>query len=187
VVLKKITLFTLLATTFTANANFYIDMQTVESTSKTPQAVAGYHLLTGEYFGKIYQIGTPRPVPIVNSEGDDMRIADAFYMVLPNGWYAYVDEQVNALPLISWASNGGDFLDVLAKVGLDYGMTFVVDWEQSLVQIEVDENFTKPNTSTPIIVSDSDGDKEVYLYTKPSRMSGYIIENGTLQPVVVSQ
>ena len=72
-------------------------------------------------------------------------------------------------------------------MGLDYGMTFVVDWEQSLVQIEVDENFTKPNTSTPIIVSDSDGDKEVYLYTKPSRMSGYIIENGTLQPVVVSQ
>ena len=68
-------------------------------------------------------------------------------------------------------------------MGKNYGLNFVVDWEQKLVQIQVDEDFTQPNIEQPTIITDSDGDREVYIYTKPAAKNGFLLKNGKIIPV----
>lgn len=180
---KKLLTTCIFAISFTANANFYIDMQKEQIVPTSHSSVPGYKLLTGDYFGKVYQVGTPFDLCGVSSEGENQAIEDAMYFILPSGWYAYIDEQVTAFPTVSWSSSDDYFLDVLGHMGKNYGLNFVVDWEQKLVQIQVDEDFTQPNIEQPTIITDSDGDREVYIYTKPAAKNGFLLKNGKIIPV----
>jgi hypothetical protein len=170
---------------YLAHANFYIDMQKEKLPEKTPKSMSGYKLLTGDYYGRVFTIGEPVKISAITSEGDDLPIQEAMYFVLPPGWFAYIDEQAIDLPEITWSANNSAFLDVLAEIGNNHGLYFVVDWTQKLVQIEVDEDFEKPNLDTPVVISDSSSDREIYIYSRPSKTSGYILRDGKIIPVTV--
>jgi hypothetical protein len=171
--------------TQTAQAKFYIDLQKEKPPTYQKNNTEGYKLLTGQYHGRVFQVGEPIGIGAVTSEGEDQSIEDSMFFILPSGWFAYIDEQTVTLPNVSWSANNTYFLDVLAELGKNYGMKFIVDWNQKLVQIEVNESFENPSFEQPSIITDSEGKREVYIYTKPSKTTGYLIKNGDITPVIV--
>ena len=82
---------------FTAGAGFYIDMQGVKPKKQAQSlGMEGYNLLTGKYYGLVHEIGSGIPMTI-KSFGEDSTLADALFFILPNEWFAYVDERVEEL------------------------------------------------------------------------------------------
>ncbi|QCZ95528.1 hypothetical protein [Salinimonas iocasae] len=173
----------------TATAGFYIDMQGLNKAQKTIPGVAdGYKMLTGKYYGIIHEVGKGNPSK-THSFGDSSTIADAMFMIMPDGWYAFVDETVEEIPLVSWDAShdkGQYWTDVLADIGKDYGLRYVIDWDQKLVQIDLEPDFTKPDYDDPIVVADSNDERQMFIYKKKPNLSGYLLRDGEYIPVKVS-
>lgn len=187
--IKPFTLAALLASN-TAAGGFYIDMQGINKPKANTSGVAdGYKMLTGKYYGVIHEVGEGTPTK-TNSFGDRSTIADAMFMIMPEGWFAYVDETVEEIPLVSWDAsqgNGQNWTDVLATIGKDYGLRYVVDWDQRLVQIDLEPNFVKPDYDDPIVVSDSEDRRQMFIYKKEPNLSGYLLKDGEYIPVKVTE
>ena len=130
--------------------------------------------MTGDYFGKVYPVGTPFDLGGVSSEGENQAIEDAMYFILPSGWYAYIDEQVTAFPTVSWSSSDDYFLDVLGHMGKNYGLNFVVDWEQKCkskwMRILLNLTSNSPQLLLTVMVIE----RFTYTLSLPPRMAFYL-------------
>lgn len=168
-----------------SHAQFFIDYQGVkpkahETKRHTPD---GYNLLAGKYFGLIEQIGEGNAESI-NSFGDDFGLDEALTMIMPGSWFAYVDSTIPALPNVSWQALGDDWLSVLARMGKEHGLRFVVDWDQSLIQISQSDGFIKPDYNDPISITDPKSGREVFIYTDDSNVQGHLLVDGEYIPIV---
>lgn len=169
-------------------AGYYIDMQGVSrGASQESRSIDGYNMLSGKYYGIVHEIGQGVPIP-TQSFGESATMADAMFFILPEGWYAYVDERIEELPRVTWNADvpgGVEWLQVLADVGKDYGLRYTVDWDQNLVQVDLAPNFVKPDFNDPVVVSDSNNERQLFIYKQQPSLSGYLLKDGEYIPVRV--
>ena len=182
--MKRQLIYAALLLSFNAHAQLFIDYQGVkpklEETSKhTPD---GFRLLTGQYFGLIEQVGNGTPETI-STFGEDFELDEALLMVMPEDWFAYLDESASELPTISWDALGDDWLSVLDRIGKEHGLHFVVDWDQQLIQISKTKGFEKPDYNDPLIVTDPSTGREVFIYTKQNEIQGHLLIDGEYVPI----
>ena len=176
----------------TAHAGFYIDWQGVKKTTKAPaedtrRGVSdGYTLLTNKHKGVIFEIGTKSEVELVESFIDESDMRDALPMLIPDDWNVFVDEQIESLPKIGFDAANEPWPDVLSRIGDEYGLIFTIDWDQSLIEVAKNENFTKPNFNDPITIEDPNSGNLIYIYSrKPKVRTGHILMDGQYIPVKV--
>lgn len=167
-------------------AHFFIDYQDVTEPklSATRANLDGFTLLTGKYHGLVQEIGTGIPNAI-SSFGEEVEIAEALAFILPEDWFAYVDEQIELLPQVSWDATEQPWLTVVADIGKAYGLRFLIDWDQKLLQIEPSHRQVIAKADQPTLVQDDATGRQVFIYTQETVPKGYIILNGEYVPVVM--
>lgn len=177
----------LLCASTTTHAHFFIDYQQVkEKEQKSSLHVPeGFQLLTGKYHGLIQEIGEGQP-HTVSSFGEAVEVADALGFLLPQDWFAYVDEQIEQLPQVSWDAKERPWTEVIADMGKQYGLRFIVDWDQQLLQISPGRyvNNDTNQVDAPRLMRDDKTGREVFIYTQQTQPKGYIIIDGEYVPVV---
>lgn len=177
-----------------AQASFYVDYQgtqadnlTAEELRRLKGAPEGYRLLTDKNFGLITEIGEGKPVKIT-SFGADISFKDAISMIMPEGWIAYIDENVRDMRNVDWQVNNESWLKALASIGGDYGYYFLVDWQQKLIQILPDSDYIPQEYNAPVEMLDEESGRKIFIYSsKPVDKGGVVIINGKAVPVKIIQ
>jgi hypothetical protein len=166
--------------------HFFIDYQDVKEKPKEFQRATpdGFELLTGKYYGLIQELGNGSSQPI-SSFGEDVEISEALTLILPPDWFAYVDEQIELLPQISWDANQRPWTNVIADIGKQYGLRFLVDWDQKLLQIESSHRQKLDAVEQPTLMFDEKSGRQVFIYSQEIAPKGYIILDGEFVPVVI--
>lgn len=177
---------------FYVNASFYIDYQGLEKPVKVKEqkndliTPNGYRLLTNDLQGIVYEIGKRLEMANLSNFADDVTFKDGIGLVMPDGWSAYIDEQLSAKQSISFSAENEAWITVLARIGSSYGYKFVVDWEQRLVQISKDKYYIEPDPNEPIITEGNNGQKYYIYKSKQDVNKGMVIVDGQLIPLKIS-
>ena len=177
-----------------AQANLFIDYQGVTPKEKTVKELReaqgvpdGYSFYTNKYKGVIHEVGSGKPEKITQFGTDsDMKLA--LSMIVPDGWVVYAEEQFTKIPKVSWDSENEPWLTTLSKIGSNYGVRFIVDWDQQVVQISQDLEFVAPDFNQPVILDVPESDKKLFVYTNDSTSEskgGFILVDGKLVPIKV--
>jgi len=175
-----------------ASASFFIDYQGLERPDTRPvskgQVISpnGFKLLTDDMEGIVIEVGD-RPTSIVlNTDfADDTAFKYAVGAIMPEGWSAYVDERISGLKRISYSSEQEPWLNVLVRVGAEYGYKYIVNWEQNIVQISEDNNYVAPDLNAPIATSSKSG-ANYYIYkTQQTLDKGYMIIDGEMVEIKI--
>ncbi len=177
-----------------ASANFYVDYQGIEHKTATAEelrrlkgAPDGYRVLADKSFGIVHQIGKG-VASKTSSFGTDMPLKDAVTMLMPEKWIAYIDENVENPNMVDWQAKNDLWTDVLGQMGANYGYRFVVDWDQKLLQISLDEDFTAPDYNDPIALKDPESGRTIFVYSaKPITKGGVILVDGKAIPVKIEE
>ncbi|MGP4943181.1 hypothetical protein [Pseudoalteromonas nigrifaciens] len=176
-----------------ANATFYIDYQDLEK--KVPESEErkelispdGYRLLTDDLSGLVYQIGKPEDVELISSFADDnVKFKDGIGVIIPQGWSAYLDEQLSGKENISFSANNEKWINVLARIGNNYGYKYIVDWQQKIVQITSDENYIEPNPNEPLPLEGNNGQMYYIYKSKQSIDNGVLLMDGEVIPLKIT-
>lgn len=176
-----------------ANASFYIDYQGLEKPEAEPKSKEqlispdGYRLLTNDLQGLVYEIGPSEEAEKISSFADQIQLKNGIGTVIPEKWSAYIDEQMSADKTISFSAENESWLNVLARIGSDYGFKFVVDWEQMIVQISKDEHFIEPNPNDPVVTKGQNGQLYYIYKSKQEINKGMMLIDGELIPIKVSE
>jgi hypothetical protein len=172
-----------------ASANFYVDYQGMNNTPSQEElrrlkgAPDGYRVLTDKTYGVVHQVGKGE-VSTTSSFGADMTLKDAITMLMPAKWIAYIDENIEGPGKVDWQASNEPWIDVLGKVGANYGYRFVVDWDQKLLQITTDEDYLAPDYNDPITLKDPESGRTIFVYSaKPVNEGGVILVDGKVVPV----
>lgn len=167
-------------------AHFFIDYQDVKEKIESQSRVApeGFELLTGKYHGLIQEVGEGQ-ANLVSSFGEEVEVSDALSFILPEDWFAYVDQRIEQLPQVSWDANERPWTHVIADMGKQYGLRFVVDWDQKLLQIAAGRAVNTEQIDAPRLMRDEKTGREIFIYTQETRPQGYMILNGEYVPVVI--
>lgn len=174
-----------------ASANFFIDYQGVEEVEsleidelrRLRGAPSGYRILSDKTHGIVHQVGEGT-IEKANSFGAGMELKDAISILMPEKWIAYIDENVDAPEKVDWYAEEDPWIDVLVKIGSNYGYRFVVDWDQQLLQISPDEEYTAPDYNSPIALTDPESNRTIFVYSaKPDLKGGAILINGEIIPI----
>ncbi|MFA0809389.1 hypothetical protein [Microbulbifer epialgicus] len=189
---KFLVIFAAALTTVPATANFFIDHQGTEETQRSPEelrrlkgAPDGYRLLEDKTYGVIHQIGEGEVVK-TKSFGTDKSLKDAISLLMPSKWIAYIEENIDDPRKVDWqaGANGEPWLDVLDRVGKNYGYRFVVDWDQELLQISSDEDYIAPDYNDSISLKDPKSGRTIFVYSaKPVEETGVMVVDGQVIPV----
>ncbi len=179
---------------FVTQANLFIDYQGEKASKKTAKQLRdasgvpdGYHLYTDRYRGIIHEVGTGKPNKI-NTFGNEMDMKVALTMIVPDEWVVYAEEQFTKIPLVSWDAKDEPWLATLAKMGGNFGIKYIVDWDQKVVQISQDLDFVVPDFNQPVILDVPKTDKQLFIYTNESKREnkgGFILIDGKLVPIKV--
>lgn len=181
-----------LVTLSTAHASFHIDFQGQERpptkaiTKKDVGSPEGFRLLTDDLAGVVVEVGHRRKVTKNSNFADDIEFKLAVGGLIPKGWSAYVDEHISEEKSITYSADGEPWLNVLARVGVKFGYKFLVDWDNNVIQISDDAYFKPEGPKEHIVVEDSKG-QTFYIYkTKQDLNKGYMIHDGQVLPIKVS-
>lgn len=173
-----------------ASANFYVDYQGMEHKELSADelrrlkgAPDGFRILADKTYGVVHQIGKGA-LSNASSFGADMPLKDAISMLMPAKWIAYIDENIDIPGKVDWQAKDEPWVDVLGRVGANYGYRFVVDWDQKLLQISPDEDFIAPDYNDPISLKDPESGRTIFVYSaKPVSKGGVILVDGKVIPV----
>ena len=177
-------------TSLTANANFYVDYQGTDSKTVNAEelrrlkgAPDGYRILADKTYGVVHQVGKGSSVNI-EIFGAELALKDAISMMMPDKWIAYIDENLEKPVSVDFQAKNEPWIGVLARVGINYGYRFVVDWDQKLLQISPDEDFVAPDYNDPIALKDPHSGRTIFVYSaKPIAKGGVILVDGKAIPV----
>ena len=177
-----------------AHANFYIDYQgtdkkttSAEDMRRLKGAPDGYRILADKTYGVVHQVGKGDPAAI-EIFGADLAPKDAISMMMPDKWIAYIDENLESPGKVDFQAKKEPWIGVLARMGINYGYRFVVDWDQKLLQISPDEDFVAPDYNDPIALKDPGSGRTIFVYSaKPISKGGVILVDGKAIPVKLEQ
>ena len=176
----------------TAHASFHIDYQGLERPVKKQilksdvSSPEGFRLLTDDLSGVVMEVGTRRKIINHSNYAQDTELKYAMSGLLPKGWSAYVDENILEEKSISFAADSEPWLNVMARVGVKFGYRFLVDWNNNIVQISEDVYYKPEGESEHVIVEDDKG-QTFYIYkTKQALNKGYMIHNGDVIPIKIT-
>lgn len=178
---------------FNAEATFYIDYQGLEKPEGQQKAQKqlispdGYRLLTNELGGLIYEIGSREKTPVISSFAEDIEFKNGVGAIIPKGWSAYIDEKLTANNNISFSAENEDWLNVLARIGSNFGYKFVVDWQQKMIQITKDEYYIKPDPNEPLVVEGDNGQMYYIYKSKQSINQGLMIVDGEVVKLKITK
>ena len=143
----------------------------------------GYRILSDKTYGIVHQVGKG-DVGKTSSFGTDMPLKDAISILMPEKWIAYIDENVDIPRKVDWQAEETPWVNVLGRMGANYGYRFVVDWDQKLLQISPDEEFVAPDYNDPISLTDPESGRTLFIYSaKPDSKGGVILVDGEAIPV----
>lgn len=117
-----------------AQATFFIDYQGLDT---EPEIIIGppdgFKVFADGTFKVLSEVGEGQ-ADIRLGYGLEIDLDESMLMIMPDDWIAYIDEQINFERKVDWT---GDmpWTDVLLRLGNAYGLAFIVDWEQKMVQI----------------------------------------------------
>jgi len=177
-----------------AHANFYIDYQGLDKEQKSKMELPskevgpplGYKLLSDSNFGLIHEIGKGKATKGSSASVEPTLLRDALQLIMPKGWQAYVDQQFVDLPKVTWEAVNEPWTDIIVRIGVNFGLQYVVDWDQQLIQITNDPDFTKPDFNEPTVMNDPETGKSVFIYSTDSKpTSGYLLIDGEMVKVTV--
>jgi len=168
-----------------SNANFRIDYQGLDKEKASAEklrllkgAPDGYRLLTDKGLGFVHQVGTGK-VANIDSFGADFSLQDAISLIMPNKWIAYIDENISNPRNVDWQAKDDPWVDILGRIGASHGYRFVVDWDQKLLQIAPESEYTEPDYDDPIELKDPESGRTLFVYSaKPISEGGVIIVDG---------
>lgn len=178
--------------TFSVNATFYIDYQGLDKpnvevkTQKELISPDGYRLLTNDLGGIVFEIGVREGTPPISSFAEDTTFKNGIGTITPVGWSVYIDEQLSVNKSISFNAQNEDWLNVLARIGSNFGYKFVVDWQQQMLQISKDEHYTQPDPNVPVVVKGDNGQMYYIYKSKKSINQGVMIVDGEVIPLKIT-
>ncbi len=181
-----------LLVTLPTKATFYIDYQGLnphpvkppEEKSTTPD---GYRLLTDGLQGLIFEVGERPVVEKTSNFAADVAFKFAIGAIMPEGWSAYVDENISMLKNVSFSAQDEPWLNVLARVGTQFGYQYVVDWQRKMVQVSLDAYFSEPNPNAPVTVQGENGEQYYIYKTRQAVDQGVVIVDGQVVPMRVKR
>ena len=174
-------------------AHFFIDNQGLDK--QTPISVGesrarsgepnGYSLLTDNTFAVVHQIGKGS-VKKITSYGSDLPLKDAMMDILPIGFAAYVESDVDTEFMVSWAIKSAEWTEALGQIGASNGYRFIVQWPEKIVQIVPDTRFTKVDDLNEVMLRDPGNRRTIRIYTDHSSpRSGALVKEGVVYPMVI--
>lgn len=192
--IKKLSLLAAVFTTSSFASGLYIDYQGLDTKKKTALELRkergtpdGYVKYSDQYKGVIHEIGNGIAEK-VTTFGVEQGFKDAVSIIVPKGWITYVDEQYQDIPLVTWEADQQPWVNVLANIGANHGIKYIVDWEQQVVQFTKDSSFVKPDYNQPAMLEDPNSKKKVFIYHREGitkAQKGFILLNGKMVPVKV--
>jgi len=175
----------LLFTSSFASAKFYVDYQGLDKERESAEALRrmkgapdGYRLLTNKSLSFIHEIGKGEAIEI-DSFGAGFELKDAVTLIMPDKWIAYIDEHITVPKKVDWQAKNIPWTEALGIVGMNNGYRFIVDWDQKLLQVTLDENYTEPDYNDPVTLEDSETGRTIFVYSaKPVSEGGIMLVNG---------
>ncbi|MFK5948879.1 MAG: hypothetical protein QM500_08955, partial [Methylococcales bacterium] len=177
----KIFLFALLVMlSGNANAIFYINYQDIEGEgegekNKTPPH--GFDLLADRTFKTVKHVGKGTP-EVRYGFGFQLSLKEMMMSTMPKDWMAYIDTEISFNKKVDW---DGDlpWTDILLRLGNNYGLAFIVDWEQNMVQVIPGMDVTKIDDLSSQKIRNPDTGEIIYIHTsKRLSDSGTLIVGG---------
>lgn len=152
-----------------ASALFVIDYQGLDK-EKARHAIArskvapeGYNVLTDKTRDIVHEFGRGNPSKIT-SFGDDMSLTDGISMIMPDGWVAFVDEDLSVPSTISWDAQNSSWTRALRDLGINAGLRFIVDWDQRVLQVFGERGFKEPDITDAVEVKDPRTGRTLLIY-----------------------
>lgn len=152
-----------------ASAVLIIDYQGLDK-EKARHALArqtvapeGYKVLSDKSRGVVQELGRGRATEI-SSFGDDLPLADGLSMIMPEGWVAFVDENLTLPEVISWDARGVSWTQALGDLGTNSGLRFIVDWDQNVVQVFGAKGYKQPKLTDAVEVVDPKSGKTFLIF-----------------------
>ena len=172
-----------------ASALFVVDYQGLDK-EKARHAIArskiapeGYNVLTDKTRDIVHEFGRGNPSKIT-SFGDDMSLSDGISMIMPDGWVAFVDEDLSVPKTISWDAQNYAWTQTLRDVGINAGLRFIVDWDQRVVQIFGERGFKEPDITDAVEVVDPKTGKTLLIYPDGSgKTAGKLMHKDKTYPI----
>lgn len=186
---KTIIMLTTVVVSSHADAGFSIDYQglTKEPIKEVVNRVTpdGFQLIKGKFAGQVVEIGEGIPDEVAAS-GEQLELSDAMTFILPSDWFVYADETVDSFPKVTFDAVNTQWTHVLADISQRHGVSFIVDWDQKLIQVSRVSDFVDPQFNAPSVVTDPQTGKEVFIYTKDEKNIGHFLVDGDYIPVKLS-
>lgn len=118
----------------------------------------------------------PTSLPAVSSEGIEAPLVAAFNSLIPMDWKVYVHQSISDQTRISWQSQNENWVATLYKVGVRYGYSFDINWNERWILVNKGEiRFGNTNASKPKI--------EVMGSDVPAGQEGYMLIDGKIMKV----
>lgn len=174
-----------------ASAVLVIDYQGLDK-EKARHALArqkvapeGYKVLSDKSRGVVQELGRGRSTEI-SSFGDDLPLSDGLSMIMPEGWVAFVDEDLSLPEAISWDARGVSWTKALGDLGTNSGLRFIVDWDQNVVQVFGEKGYKQPELTDAVEVVDPKTGKTFLIFPDgDGRTAGKLVHKDKSYPIKI--
>lgn len=171
------------AVSLEASAIFLIDYQGLDE-EKRKGPPQGYTVLADRTFKVVKQIGNGKP-EVRYGYGLQLPLEDVMMSVMPEDWISYIDSRIKFDKLVDWDGQM-PWTDILLRVGNNHGLAFLIDWEQSMVQVFQGMDVSKLTDLTSYEVSHPITGDKLYIH-KSQKLSndGLLVIGGKRYQVVM--
>jgi len=84
----------------------------------------------------LYHIGEmPGELPGIATRGEDRPFTVAFDEIIPLDWKVYVHHSLDDERLVSWDSEGENWITTIYRLGMEYEYSFDVNWDMQWVLV----------------------------------------------------
>lgn len=181
---KNVALLAVLAAVSTsASGVFLVDYQGLDKNAEQRRITpAGFNVIADRTYKVVRHIGKGEP-EFRQGFGLELSLADSLLSIIPNNWVSYIDESIQFNKTVDW---DGDlpWTEVLTRLGNNYDLAFIVDWNQRMIQVVPGQNFNDDANLKPMRVVNPESGRTLYVHTNDSLSeSGVLIMGGNAYKV----
>lgn len=174
-----------------ASAVLVIDYQGLDK-EKARHALArqkvapeGYIVLSDKSRSVVQELGFGRATEL-SSFGDDIPLSDGLAMIMPDGWVAFVDEDLSLPDSISWDARGVSWTRALGDLGTNSGLRFIVDWDQKVIQVFGEKGYKQPKLTDAVEVVDPKTGKTFLIFADgDGKAAGNLVHKDKSYPIKI--